>query len=127
MATLAIVTLSACSFDGTEPGTTGLCATSVGQPLCEQPPIERSQEACAKLVDCGSIPVAPPDDVDNPGSYFTYSTCVDRLDALDSHRQSIAFHCIATSTCDELRFRGGPEEPRNNPSNMPPCLEYGDQ
>lgn len=118
---------AACDFEEGAPGARGFCGASTGQPLCEDESIEDAADACAKLVECASIPVSPPDGVDNPNDFFTYSTCVARIEGYPEHRQFVAVACIAASTCDQLRFVNGPNAPRNRSSDMPACLEYGDQ
>ncbi len=114
--------ISGCSFDGAAPGVRGQCATAIGEPLCEDTPIETADDACWKLVGCGSIPVANEEEE----NYFDYSNCIDRIEGLSAHRQALSLACIEASTCDQLRFDNGPNRPGNSSEAMPPCLEYGD-
>lgn len=114
--------LVACDFDGAAPGVRGQCATAVGDPICDNVPIESSSDACWKLVQCGSIPVASAEDRDD----FDYARCLARFDSIGDHRAEVSMACIEASTCDQLRFEGGRDTPRPNSESMPPCLEYGD-
>ncbi len=112
----------ACSFDGAAPGVRGQCATAIGEPLCKDTPIETAADACWKLVQCGSIPVANEEEE----NYFDYSNCLDRVEGLSDHRYALSIACVAASTCDQLRFDNGPNQPGNYSEAMPACLEYGD-
>ena len=117
-----VALVGACDFEGSAPGVRGQCATAIGEPLCESEEIESSSDACWKLVQCGSIPVASPEDE----NYFDYGNCLARFDAIGDHRSEVSMACIAASTCDQLRFEGGSNTPRTNSESLPPCLEYGD-
>lgn len=123
MFVLALVPALACSFDDSAPGLRDQCATTVGQPFCLVDPIESAEDACWRLVSCGSIPVASPEDQ----NYFDQPTCEAFLQRVSNHRFQIALACIETSTCDQLRFRDGSSHPSTNQERMPLCLEYGDQ
>ncbi|MBL4632806.1 MAG: hypothetical protein JKY56_02985 [Kofleriaceae bacterium] len=124
---LGSLSLASCDFEEGAPGARGFCGAATGQPLCAEAQVESADDACAKLVDCAAIPVSPPDGVDDPNSYFTYSTCIRRIEGYSDHRQFIALTCIEAATCAQLQFVNGPEAPRNRSENMPSCLEYGDQ
>lgn len=119
---LQVPLLGACDFEAASPGVRGRCATAIGEPLCEDEAIETSADACWKLVQCGSIPVANLEDE----NFFDYANCITRFDEIGAHRSEVSMACIEASTCDQLRFDNGPDQPRNDSQGMPPCLEYGD-
>ena len=125
MFALALMPLLACSFDDATPGVRGPCATASGEPLCASEAIETGEDACWKLIECGSIPVVEPMPDDN--RYFDQSECARHFEQLSDNRLKVALACVEASTCDQLRFRGGPEHPTRDPEGMPACLEYGDQ
>ena len=122
LALLPLPLAGACGFDGAAPGVRGECATAIGEPLCEEAAIETSADACWKLVQCGSIPLANQEEE----NFFDYANCLDRFDRIGAHRSELSMACIAASTCDQLRFENGPNRPGNSSEAMPPCLEYGD-
>ena len=119
---LALPLLGGCEFETAAPGVRGQCATAVGEPLCQENAIESAADACWKLVQCGSIPVANQEEE----NFFDYGNCVSRFDRLSEHRANLSMACIEVSTCDQLRFDNGPDRPGNYSEAMPPCLEYGD-
>jgi hypothetical protein len=125
MFALALVPLLACSFDEAAPGVRGQCATAVGEPVCDSEAIETGEDACWKLVECGSIPVVEP--VPDDDDYFDQPQCELFFQRLSEHRYDVSLACIEAASCDQLRFEGGPDTPTRNPEGMPPCLEYGDQ
>jgi hypothetical protein len=120
---VALLPLLACSFEEAAPGVRGQCAAAVGEPVCAEEAIENGEDACWKLVECGSIPVSSPEDED----FFDQPTCERYFEILSEHRYNLALACVAASTCDQLRFPDGQDTPSTNPERMPACLEYGDQ
>lgn len=124
IAITGLMLMYACAPDGAAPGVRGLCAAATGEPLCQETPIESPEDACTKLLECGSIPVANSED--NPNC-FDYARCLRHFERLDDHRYDVSLGCVEISTCDQLRFPGGPDCPNPNDPQMPPCLEYGDQ
>ncbi len=120
---LALVPLVACSFDENAPGVRGPCGATNGEPLCPAESIVTGDDACWKLVQCGSIPIESEED-----NIFDEPFCEFFFDRLSPHRYRISVACVAASTCDQLRFEDGPVNPRaDRPERMPLCLEYGDQ
>lgn len=124
LAALSVLLLS-CSFDDSAPGVRTQCATPSADPLCEQASIDTPEAACWRLVECGSIPVRNPEEEEE--SYFDYNLCVRFFERLDRHRLDLSLACVGHATCDELRFEGGPDQPRRNVEGFPLCLAYGDQ
>lgn len=120
-----VLTMTGCSFDGSVPGVRQQCATASADPLCEPTIVTTPEEACWLLVECGSIPVLNPEGEEE--SYFDYGICVRFFERLDSHRLDVSLACLSRATCDELRFRGSPDQPRRGAEDAPQCLEYGDQ
>jgi hypothetical protein len=110
--------------DAGEPGLRGECAAPGGQALtCPGAPLEDSEDACWKLVECGAIPVSHPE-----GRILDWGRCVRQIDRLPAQRYDVAMTCLELSSCDQLRFGGSPDAPDgNNSMQMPPCLEYGDR
>lgn len=120
---LALLPLASCSFDEASPGVRGQCGATSGEPLCPEDTIETGEDACWRLVECGAIPVASPEGED----FFDQPTCERYFQRISEHRFNVSVACVATSSCDQLRFRDGPNGPSTNPERMPLCLEYGDQ
>lgn len=117
--------LLACDPSGSTPGLRGPCSTPSGEPLgCDEQPIETAEDACWKLVSCGAIPVANPDD--DPDCCFDYTRCIDELGELEQLGHDFALACIEGATCDQLRWRGSPDRPTRNRAEMPACLQHGD-
>ncbi len=121
VALVALPLLGGCDYEGAAPGVRGQCAAASGEPLCVSS-VETPEDACWKLVECGSIPVANEEEQ----NFFDYANCLNRFDAIGEHRSALSMACIEASTCDQLRFENGPNQPRNNSEGMPACLEYGD-
>jgi hypothetical protein len=111
----AAVALWGC--DSTQPvdGTRGVCAEG-GQILGECPPVETAEDACWKLVQCGSFPLDNEDDPNNAD----WGTCVQRIERLRELDAAAAIACIDAASCDQLTVRGSP----TGPFEWPDCLEY---
>lgn len=121
---LALLPLVSCSFDENAPGVRGPCGATNGEPLCPAESIVTGDDACWKLVQCGSIPVESDQEQND---VFDEPYCERYFDRLSPHRYDIAVACVAAATCDQLRFQDGPVTPSRNPERGPLCLEYGDQ
>ncbi|MCP4448828.1 MAG: hypothetical protein GY811_26365 [Myxococcales bacterium] len=73
------------------------CAATSGVPLCPGEKIESPEDACWKFIQCGSIPVASPEEE----SYFDYANCLAHFDSIGEHRSDLSMACIEVSTCDQ--------------------------
>lgn len=99
-----------CGGDDVSQGLRDECATFGGAGLdCEKEPIDSIEDACAKLLACGVIPL------ENPNGGFDWEECMDLGDDLDDLNRATVFSCIEVSSCDELRSDG----------NTPLCLQHG--
>ena len=120
---LSALVAAACGVDSdrSTPGLRGPCG-SAGGPLseCEGTPIVSAEDACWRLVECGAIPVANPED--DPGCCFDWARCVDYVEELPDLDFEVALTCIEHAPCDHLTAGGSPD--RTN--GRPPCLEQGD-
>ena len=89
-----------------KPGAEDRCARSPGELLgCPETTVSTPEDACLRLVACGSIPL----DAENQ---FDYLACLNALEQLPRFRIDIALACVELSTCEELQEAV--------------CLEYGD-
>jgi hypothetical protein len=121
----AATLLAACSIDGSTPGVRDRCASAGGLGTCDLTPVDDPESACWRLVECGVIPVANPDD--EPDCCFDWATCVNFIEDLPDDRYDFTLPCVEAATCDELRFRGSPDRPSRSREDMPECLQHGDQ
>jgi hypothetical protein len=113
MATLTALLCGACGIDGGKP--VDRCAGSAGTLIeCGGPgPLSGAEDACWRLVQCGSIPAATPDS--DPGG-FDWGACVEHVEYLPDDQFEAALACIEAARCDELRA----------PAHaLPACLEHG--
>ena len=115
--------LAACGTSGPEPGARSDCA-SAGGPLSQCPPespesIDTPDDACWKMVECGAMPVARPDDRQDCG-FCDWQSCVNFIDQLPDQQLELALACVQAAPCDELKAPGSPDDP-----DLPPCLEQG--
>jgi hypothetical protein len=113
---------AACDFEGSKPGVRDQCAVGAG-PLspCERVEVVSPEDACWRLVECGSIPVVNPED--EPDCCFDWSRCVDYLEELPDPQLEVSLACVEAATCDSLKWNGSPNRPNDE---LPPCLEQGD-
>ena len=65
---------------------------------CEPEPVETPEDACWKLVNCGSILLHEPEGEDP----YTWGDCVDQLSRRTGSELDFILSCVQTSTCDEL-------------------------
>ena len=89
--------LFGCGDDGPTPGVRGPCGYAEGGGLdCEDEPIESAIDACWKMVNCGVIPVANPNDDEN--CCLDWAHCVEEIESLDDYNQGLVLSCIETSS-----------------------------
>jgi hypothetical protein len=125
LAVLGAFAIGSCGGDASDPGVRGPCDEAGGGTLgCAPPVIESVEDACWRLVECGAIPVANPED--DPNCCFDWAECVDELGELPSYRLDFTLACIAAAPCSELIWRGSPSRPTRNEEEFPPCLQHGD-
>ena len=123
MSLLAVALVCAgCSADESTPGVRSVCAEPSG-PLgeCAAMPLASADEACWRLVECGAIPVANPED--EPDCCFDWAECVEYIEELPDPQYELSLACIESASCEALRAGGSPD--RTN--DLPPCLEYSDR
>lgn len=103
-------------------GARGSCAS--GGALAGCPDSARTiEDACWRLVECGSYPLeAINDDGTDCTNCRDYGQCVDRLESMIEQRARVVVACVVSSTCDELKAPGSP-----TPYADPACFDYGDR
>lgn len=118
LALAAVAMLGACTpGDDVLSGAHANC--EFGGTLTDCPDAARTSEAaCWRLVDCGAIALHHETD----DGELDWGNCVDELDSLTADRQRVIVACIATSTCDELRVPGSPDDPQEE---LMSCLHFG--
>jgi hypothetical protein len=121
---LAVAVLAgagACGVDGPKPGLREPCATASG-PLgqCDPVVIDSAEDACWRMVECGALAVARPDDRDSCG-YCDWTSCVLFIEELPDTSYERALDCVQAASCDALKSSGSPGDP-----DPPPCLDQGD-
>jgi hypothetical protein len=123
MVVLTLTGASACSVpDGKPtPGVRAACAEP-GGPLdrCEPGSIDSAEDACWRMVECGALAVARPDDTDDC-SFCDWASCVETIDAMSDAQYELALACVEAAPCDALKAPGYPNDP-----DPPPCLEQGE-
>lgn len=125
MSTLVLIAF-ACGDDSATPGLRGECSAFSGAGLeCESPPIETPADACARLLDCGAIPLENPPD--QPDCCFDWARCMAELEGLDDFNREQVFACVEISTCDELKTDSSPDSPGRGEPSLPLCLQHGNQ
>lgn len=107
---------AACASDMDKDGARGSCASGGALAGCPDG-VETAEDACWRLVECGSYPV----EADMPGD-LDWGRCVYELEGLPAERARIVMACIAASTCDELLAPGSP-----HPYDRTNCFYYGDR
>lgn len=101
------------------------CATGSGDLLdCEDVSIDSDEAACDKLLRCGAIPVANPED--RPNCCFDYPRCLDHFGDIPDYLVDATYACVEAASCDQLVWAGSPSEPTRDRRRMPPCLQHGD-
>lgn len=117
----AALAIAACDFEGSKPGVRE-CAGGAG-PLagCERVEVMSPEDACWRLVECGSIPVQNPEE--EPDCCFDWARCVDYLEELPDPQLELSLACVEATPCDSLKWNGSPNRPNDE---LPPCLEQGD-
>lgn len=115
------ISASACGTDEQTPGFRGPCAEP-GGPFGECPltSVTSADEACWRLVECGVIPVANPEE--QPDCCFDWARCVDFVEELPEAQFELTLACVESNTCEALRARGSPDRTQD----LPPCLDQGD-
>jgi len=114
---LAVTAAVGCGDDGSAQGFRGPCAAA-GSIDCPTESLATAEDLCWRLVECGSIPVAGPDD----GNVFDWPRCVESVNSLDDYQFEFSLACVEGSTCDELKTNGSPNDP-----GVPVCLRHGNQ
>lgn len=110
MSTIAVLAAISCGGDDVVEGLRSECQTFGGAGLeCESPPIESVADLCAKLLDCGVMPL------ENPDGGFDWEDCMQLGGDLDDLNRATVFACVEVASCDELQFENGP----------PLCLQHG--
>lgn len=121
---LASLTLAACGDDASTPGVRGACGYAEGGGLeCDDEPIASASDACWKMVDCGVIPVANPNDDEN--CCLDWAHCVEEIEGLDDTNQGLVLSCVETSSCDALKTDRSPEGPGRFENGLPLCFQHG--
>jgi hypothetical protein len=92
--------LVACTAgDDTANGARDNCAE--GGTLNQCPATVRTPDgACWRLVECGALPLAS----DSTGDW---ASCVDRISGMRDVAQQLVIACIASATCDQLKYDRG--------------------
>jgi hypothetical protein len=122
IALAAALATAACDIEGSKPGVRSQCAVGAG-PLeqCERVELLSPEDACWRLVECGSIPVANPEA--EPDCCFDWARCVDYLEELPDPQLEQSLACLEVAPCDSLKWNGSPNRPNDE---LPPCLAQGD-
>jgi len=117
---VAAIALCAAACDDTDSkdGARGSCASGGALSGCPDSP-RTAEDACWRLVECGSYPLES--DSDDPNAR-DWGSCVNRLDGMVATRAEIVIACIVSSTCDELQAPGSP-----TPYEDPACFAFGRQ
>jgi hypothetical protein len=119
LATFAALMGGACGIDGSKPIDRDRCAASGGTLLeCGPGPLASAEDACWRLVQCGSIPAANP--ALDPTLGFDWAACVEHVEYLPDDQFESALACVEAARCDELRVRGGP----GHLGDLPACLDH---
>ena len=114
---------SGCGDDGSKHGFRDDCASGSGAITgCEPDILASAEDLCWRLVECGSIPVAGPEDDDG---ILDWPACVGLVNGLDDYQYEYSLACVESATCDELKTNGSPNEPRRG--TPPVCLRHGQQ
>jgi hypothetical protein len=109
-----------CRGSGPEPGVRDTCGAPGGPVgVCTADEIDSAEDACWKMVECGALAVARPDDQGDCG-FCDWASCVAYVDALSDDQFELALDCVAAAPCDELKGPGSPDDP-----DPPPCLAQG--
>jgi hypothetical protein len=116
LAACALALATACDSNQPVDGSRSPCASGGAIGGCPSGD-ESPAGACTRLVSCGAIPLAAPDDK------YDWGRCVDQLNSMTAERRGFVTACIATSSCDELRVNGSP----TNPYQRIFCFEFGVQ
>jgi len=118
---LALAGLAGCDIDGAAPGVRGPCATAAG-PLteCDRVVIDDAEDACWRMVECGALAVARPDDRGSCG-FCDWASCVRTIEELPDPQVELVLDCIQAASCDLLKAPGAPEDP-----DRPPCIAQGE-
>lgn len=113
---MAAALACAVACDGTTDtdGARGACASGGALAGCDDGAVTH-EDACWRLVECGSYPVDAEDE-----NGLDWGRCMNDLEGMIDDRAALVTACIATSTCDELRAPGSP-----HPFARPACFLFG--
>jgi hypothetical protein len=111
-----VFALLGCSAGDASDGTRGQCAEGGALTAC--PESERTAEgACWRLVDCAAIPLNS-----NQNNVFDWGNCVNGIERLTADRERLVIDCVASSSCDQLKVDGSPQQPDTTQMY---CLRFG--
>jgi hypothetical protein len=118
---LAACAAAGCDDEGSKSGVRGECA-SAGGPLeqCDRVDLISPEDACWRLVECGAIPIANPEE--EPECCFDWERCVNYMEGLNDPAFELSLSCLEAAPCDSLKWNGSPNRPTDE---LPPCLEQG--
>ena len=118
---VALVSMAACEDEAGVQGHRGPCAAGAAGAFvgCEDAPIETSEDACWRLVECGVIPLVQND----PDLQWVtdWDECVSDLERLPEDRRAFVLDCIAAASCEDLLLNNSP----TTPGGEPLCYEFG--